>query len=95
MNVWEYEDKFFEIAKKMGFEIEICKAGKFKGERQLDFGNKKLHAGHIRKLYQIVKDKGPKISDRDLEKVAPGRPCAVPYFNMINKKVFSGKNLTQ
>jgi len=93
LNAWEYEDKFFETAKKMGFNIEICQAGKFKVERQIAFENKKLHAGHIRKLYGIVKEKGPEISYGDLEKVAPGRPCAVPYFNIINKKIFSNKNI--
>lgn len=88
MNVWEYEDKFFETAKKIGLKIETCQAGKFKGERQLDFGNKKLHAGHIRKLFEIVK-KNKEISHNDFEKVVPGRPCAIPFFNKINNEIFS------
>jgi len=91
MNVEEYENKFFETAKRMGYEIEICKGGPFRGERQIDFGNKKLHAGHIRKLYPLVKESGSVITSGDFEKLIRGRPCAVPYFNEINKEIFKEK----
>jgi len=92
MTVYEYEDKFFETAKRMGHKMETCKGGSFRGERQIDFGNKKLHAGHIRMLYPLVKEKGPTISYDDFEKLIPGRPCAVPYFNEINRKIFGEKS---
>lgn len=88
MDVVEYENKFFEVAKAIGHEIEICKSGPFRDEKQIDFGNKKLHAGHIRVLYPLVIEKGYPISYEDFENKVPGRPCAVPFFNKINKKIF-------
>ena len=92
MNVEEYENKFFETAKRMGYEIEICKGGPFRGERQIDFGNKKLHAGHIRKLYPLINESGPTISYDVFEKLVLGRPCAVHYFNEINSGIFKKKS---
>ena len=82
----EYVDKFFETASNMGYEIESCQRGEFKGERQIDFGNKKLHAGHIRRVYPVVKRKST-ICYEEFEKIVPGRPCAVLIFNKINKKI--------
>ena len=84
VTVEEYVDKFFETAKSLGYEIETCQSGEFIGERQIDFGVKKLHAGHLRMLYPIVKEKGTNITDVDFERVIAGRPCAIPYFKKIN-----------
>ena len=88
MDVDEYEDKFFETAEEMGHKIEICKGGPSRGGRQIDFGNKKLHAGHVRKLYPLIRKKGLPISYEGFNELVPGRPCAVPYFNDINKRMF-------
>ena len=87
MNAEEYVNKFFKAAKNMGYEIETCQRGPYQGEKQIDFGNKKLHASHVKKLYPLVKKKGTNISYEDFEKIVPGRPCAVPYFNNINRKI--------
>jgi hypothetical protein len=89
MNQEEYVNKFFEIAKKMGYEIETCKSGTCAGERQIDFGNKKLHAGHVRLLYPVAKDKGVDITNVDFEKIVPGRPCASAPFRKINSEIWS------
>lgn len=89
MNVEEYVNTFFETAKRMGYEIETCQRGDFKGEKQIDFGTKKLHAGHLRMLYSVVKEKGPNVTDVDFESIVDGRPCAIPFFLKINKRLFS------
>ncbi len=86
MDIKDYEEKFFEIAEEKGHKIEICKRGQYTGEKQIDFGNKKLHAGHVRKLFSLAKD-NEILSYEDFEKIVPGRPCAVPYFNNINREI--------
>ena len=49
----EYLDMFFKTAKEMGYTIETCKRGKARGQLQINFGNKKLHANHIKKLQKL------------------------------------------
>lgn len=85
MNAEEYVNKFFETAKSLGYEIETCQSGQFRGEKQIDFGVKKLHASHLRKLYPLVKKKGDSLSSGDFKKIVSGRPCAIPFFKKINK----------
>ncbi len=68
----KFVDAIILIARQKGYIIEINRSGL----RQIDFGNKKLHEGHLRDLY-------PDILNRDInlrsliEKVAPGRGCSV------------------
>jgi hypothetical protein len=44
------------------------------GQRQIDFGHKQLHAGHIRPLFPAILEEGRSIPTL-IENVAPGRPC--------------------
>lgn len=66
--------KFIEhvvrISRKKGFNIETNRDGL----AQIDFGNKKLHAQHLRRLFPEILQDGANVS-RLIEKVAPGRPC--------------------
>jgi hypothetical protein len=59
-----------EEAKKRGYLIE---EGTQNG-RQIDFGNKKLHEGHLRALYPSILQPEANISAL-IDRVAPGRPC--------------------
>lgn len=66
----QFVQEVFRIAEKQGYQIEINK----NGLKQIDFGNKKLHANHIQQLYPDIlalTEELPKL----IEKVAPGRPC--------------------
>ncbi|MCD4822588.1 MAG: hypothetical protein K8R11_11105 [Methanococcoides sp.] len=87
MDSKEYVDTFFDIAKEMGYNIGRCKRGSARGQKQIDFGNKKLHEGHIRKLYPLIMEKGIEFSYDDFDELVPGRPCAVKGFKEINKKI--------
>lgn len=85
MNDDEYVDMFFKKAKELGYTIERCEKGKACGQRQIDFGNKKLHAAHIKELHHLIEEKGLSFSYPDFEKIVPGRPCAVNRFKKINE----------
>jgi hypothetical protein len=65
-------DAVFRIARSQGYRTEFSEQT---GYDQIDFGNKKLHAGHIGKLYPAAL-----IDDADIslliDEVAPGRPCS-------------------
>ena len=87
MNADEYVDKFFETAREMGYTLETCKRGKARGQLQINFGNKKLHADHIKILFNLIEEKGLAFSYEDFEIIVPGRPCVVKSFREINKSI--------
>jgi bifunctional DNase/RNase len=69
--------RVIEEARLLGYEIEDSKNGP-----QIDFGCKKLHEKHLRKLFPII---GVSIKDA-IEQVAPGRPCVhVPMREIIRR----------
>lgn len=61
----------FRIAEDIGYKIETTRG---KGYPQIDFGTKKLHSEHIKKLYPDALKSDARIA-RLVESVAPGRPC--------------------
>jgi len=85
VDVNEYVKNFVNKAEELGYEIETVQRGKYKGEPQIVFPNKKLHAGHLRNLYPLAM----KQTDADFEDIVPGRPCAVAPFNQINHFILS------
>lgn len=87
MKVEDYVNIFFVTAKEMGYQIEMCKRGKARGQLQINFGNKKLHADHIRRLYDLIEEKGLSFSYKDFEKIVPGRPCVIKGFKEINESI--------
>jgi len=50
----DFVTQFFKIAQDKGYTVERCQKGSFSGEEQVDFGHKKIHAGHVRKLFDLV-----------------------------------------
>ena len=67
----QFEHDVFRIAKRQGYKIEKNKRN---GLKQIVFDNKKLHAGHIQKLYPDILTRTEELP-KLIEKVAPGRPC--------------------
>jgi len=66
----EFIDAMVTTARGQGYSIENSRNG-----RQIDFGHKKLHEGHLRLLYPNVFAVGADIAPL-IEAVAPGRPCS-------------------
>ncbi len=70
MNRQEFIYQVIRKARANGFKVETNR----NDQEQIDFGNKKLHSGHLARLF-------PKILNRDanvaklIDEVAPGRPC--------------------
>lgn len=71
LNKNQFVQEVFRIAEERGFRIEYNRRN---GLKQIDFGHKKLHAGHLEQLYPNILSSTEKISDL-IEQVAPGRPC--------------------
>lgn len=72
-----------QIARQQGHKIEVNRDGL----TQIDFGNKKLHAEHLRKLYPAILAPEANIASL-IESVAPGRPCTHrPMKEIIGKIV--------
>lgn len=65
----EFVDVILATARSQGYSIENSRNG-----RQIDFGLKKLHEGHLMRLYPDIIAEGAQIP-RLIEHVAPGRPC--------------------
>ena len=68
----EYIQDVIHIARKRGYKIE---SNARNGLEQIDFGNKKLHAGHLAQLYPAILEPAAN-SPTLIDSVAPGRPCS-------------------
>lgn len=68
--------------KREGYTLERNRDGL----RQIDFGNKKLHEGHIELLYPEILNPDVHMSTL-IDNVAPGRPCAHRPMKEIMKKI--------
>jgi len=79
----QYIDDVFRIAREKGHLIETNQRN---GLAQIDFGLKKLHLGHIEKLYPDVLMENAKVN-KLIESVAPGRPCSHKPFREIIEKI--------
>jgi len=79
----EFVSDVFRIAQERGYRIETCRG---KGYPQIDFGIKKLHAEHIKKLYPNVLEENANIG-KLIDNVAPGRPCAHAPFGRIVEQI--------
>jgi hypothetical protein len=67
----ELLERIFQVARDQGFRVETTA----QNGQQIDFGHKKLHEGHLKKLLPDIFSDGIHIPTL-IEKVAPGRPCA-------------------
>jgi len=70
MDLQQFIDRFIQIARQLGFRIETSR----NGQVQVDFGHKKLHAGHLSRLFPDVLQPDMNVV-KLIEQVAPGRPC--------------------
>ena len=68
----EYVKEVLRAARRKGYRIETNARN---GLEQIDFGNKKLHAGHLADLYPDILEGEANIPSL-IDKAAPGRPCA-------------------
>lgn len=68
------KDEFIEAvireAQQQGYTVEDSRNG-----RQIDFGHKKLHEGHLSSLYPLIMADGADVAAL-IEEIAPGRPCS-------------------
>ncbi|NMW20528.1 MAG: hypothetical protein HKK67_02610 [Chlorobiaceae bacterium] len=94
MTQHEFVDAIISVAQSKGYLVENSRNGK-----QIDFGHKKLHEGHLIKLYPSILATGANISSL-IESVAPGRPCShkpmreiVATVNKLNSTMLSRKSL--
>ncbi len=83
LNKNEFIRAVFRIAEKRGFKIE---SNQRNGLPQIDFGHKKLHAGHLEQLYPKILSSTQKISIL-IEQVAPGRPCTHKPMREIRDEI--------
>ena len=70
MKATECVDMIIHGARKKGYTIEDSENG-----RQINFGHKKLHEGHLAELCPDIFRPDAHIPTL-INKVAPGRPCA-------------------
>ena len=70
MNEQHFIEQVVEISRKKGFKIETNR----NNQTQIDFGNKKLHSGHLAQLYPAIMKPGANVAVL-IDSVAPGRPC--------------------
>ena len=71
-NADAFVEQVVRAAREHGYKIESHAQS---GEVQIDFGNKKLHAGHLRRIFPGVVSNADTIA-RLIEGAAPGRPCS-------------------
>lgn len=84
MNIETYINQVCEIALRQGYTVEDSRNG-----RQIDFGKKKLHEGHLRSLYPFILSPGVHVGQL-IEEVAPGRPCSHRPMREIIKEMTGG-----
>lgn len=70
MDLREFMDEVINLSRRRGHTIETNR----NGQRQVDFGHKKLHEGHLTMMFPRILDNEARVSTI-IEEVAPGRPC--------------------
>ena len=66
----QFVDTVINLAKKYGYPVRMNRYN----QRQINFGHKQLHAGHLSKLYPRILKESANIGEL-IEIIAPGRPC--------------------
>lgn len=84
----QFISEVVRVAREHGYKIESSART---GQAQIDFGNKKLHAGHLANLYPAALSIQSNIASL-IESVAPGRPCShKPMREIIEQLRSEGK----
>jgi len=84
----EFISAVIRIACDRGYKIEIDSRT---GNNQIDFGNKKLHVGHLEKLYPEILSAGVYMPSL-INKVAPGRPWTHRPMKQIIEQIILERN---
>lgn len=71
MESQQFIERVVEISRRKGFKIETNRDGL----TQIDFGNKKLHVGHLKQMFPEIFQPAADIP-KLIERIAPGRPCS-------------------
>jgi len=71
VNQQEFIDQVVRKARDNGFKVEANR----NDQVQIDFGHKKLHAGHLAQLFPEILLKDANVA-KLIDEVAPGRPCS-------------------
>lgn len=82
MTTQEFIEQVIGFARSLGYTVMPNR----NGQMQIDFGHKKLHTGHLVKLFPCLLMVDADIS-RLIESVAPGRPCAHRPMKEIIQKI--------
>jgi hypothetical protein len=84
----QFINEIIRAARENGYKIESSART---GETKIDFGNKKLHAGHLAGLYPAALSPHADIASL-IESLAPGRPCThKPMKEIIEQLRSQGK----
>jgi hypothetical protein len=79
MGQMEFMNLMLAAAKKEGYSV----GNNRNGDPQIKFDNKYLTADDLRRLFEDISRKRRLYSRDDMERVVPGRPCAVaPFFDL-------------
>lgn len=83
------EDQFVDAvvwhASNLGYKIEATRNG-----RQIAFGTKRLHEGHLRALFPSILTDAANVAGL-IEAVAPGRPCTHKPMRQIISQIRRGE----
>lgn len=82
LNKKEFVDAVFSLARQEGYGVEHTRDRL----RQIDFGHKKLHEGHLERLYPEILNPEAHLPTL-INNVAPGRPCTHRPMKEIMKKM--------
>ena len=84
----QFIEEVTRVARERGYKIE---ASGRTGHTQIDFGNKKLHTGHLEGLYPAILAAKANVSSL-INGIAPGRPCThMPMREIIEQLRSEGK----
>ena len=85
----QFIETVIDIAKKYGYPVRINRYN----QRQINFGHKQLHEGHLAKLYPDILRDDVNIG-KLIECVARGRPCTHRPMKKIIAYIKEGKSIT-
>ncbi|MBL4680150.1 MAG: hypothetical protein JKY88_05435 [Pseudomonadales bacterium] len=87
MDTINFIKKVTSISRRMGYKVETNRSD----QTQIDFGNKKLHTGHLSRLYPAILEDNANVA-KLIDSVAPGRPCTHKPMRDIVEEIRSEIN---
>ena len=77
----DFINEICNIAAKHGHKLEASRNG-----RQINFGKKKLHEGHLKRIFPFILRDDSHIPTL-INEVAPGRPCSHKPMRLIIEEI--------